>query len=120
MKNFIKLLYIDLFCGAGGTSTGVESARIRGSKCAKVVACVNHDPNAIETKENKFNQSHFIRVSLPKEVYQQLTEEERKQVPIVGNMKVLERPAVQNQEVEAATVASVEPDDGMSIDDLPF
>lgn len=43
----IKLLYIDLFCGAGGTSTGVETARIGGEKCAKVVACVNHDPNAI-------------------------------------------------------------------------
>lgn len=24
----ISLLYIDLFCGAGGTSTGVENARI--------------------------------------------------------------------------------------------
>jgi len=43
----IKLLYIDLFCGAGGTSTGVEAARIRGRKCAKVIACVNHDANAI-------------------------------------------------------------------------
>lgn len=43
----IKLLYIDLFCGAGGTSTGVERARINGSKCAKVIACVNHDANAI-------------------------------------------------------------------------
>lgn len=43
----IKLLYIDLFCGAGGTSTGVESARINGEQCAKVIACVNHDANAI-------------------------------------------------------------------------
>lgn len=43
----IKLLYIDLFCGAGGTSTGVEAARIGGEKCAKVIACVNHDANAI-------------------------------------------------------------------------
>lgn len=43
----IKLLYIDLFCGAGGTSTGVESARMGGEKCAKVIACVNHDANAI-------------------------------------------------------------------------
>jgi DNA (cytosine-5)-methyltransferase 1 len=42
-----KLLYIDLFCGAGGTSTGVESARFNGEKCAKVIACVNHDANAI-------------------------------------------------------------------------
>jgi len=45
--NNIKLLYIDLFCGAGGTSTGVEIARHNGLQCAKVVACVNHDANAI-------------------------------------------------------------------------
>lgn len=44
---YINLLYIDLFCGAGGTSTGVESAKINGNKCAKVIACVNHDSNAI-------------------------------------------------------------------------
>lgn len=45
--NNINLLYVDLFCGAGGTSTGVESARIDGSQVAKVIACVNHDANAI-------------------------------------------------------------------------
>lgn len=43
----IKLFYIDLFCGAGGTSTGVENARYADEQCAKVVACVNHDANAI-------------------------------------------------------------------------
>lgn len=43
----MKLLYIDLFCGAGGTSTGVERARLDGRKCARVIACVNHDANAI-------------------------------------------------------------------------
>lgn len=42
-----ELLYIDLFCGAGGTSTGVERARLGGRKCARVIACVNHDANAI-------------------------------------------------------------------------
>lgn len=47
MKDEIKLLYIDLFCGAGGTSTGIELAKLHGEKCAKVVACVNHDPMAI-------------------------------------------------------------------------
>lgn len=45
--DMIKLLYIDLFCGAGGTSTGVENARYADEQCAKVVACVNHDANAI-------------------------------------------------------------------------
>ena len=43
----MKLLYIDLFCGAGGTSTGVENARYEGRQCAKVIGCVNHDANAI-------------------------------------------------------------------------
>ncbi len=45
--NNIRLLYIDLFCGAGGTSTGIEEAKSDGGKCAKVIACVNHDTNAI-------------------------------------------------------------------------
>ena len=43
----IKVIYIDLFCGAGGTSTGVHLARHGGDPCAKVIACVNHDANAI-------------------------------------------------------------------------
>ena len=43
----MKLLYIDLFCGAGGTSTGVETEKYKGEQCAKVIACVNHDKNAI-------------------------------------------------------------------------
>lgn len=43
----VKLLYIDLFCGAGGTSTGVDNAMYDGHKCARVIACVNHDPKAI-------------------------------------------------------------------------
>lgn len=42
-----RLLYIDLFCGAGGTSTGVNTARLRGEQCAEVIACVNHDAKAI-------------------------------------------------------------------------
>lgn len=45
----IRLLYIDLFCGAGGTTTGVEQATLHGQKCAHVIACVNHDPNAIRS-----------------------------------------------------------------------
>nr|DAE61664.1 MAG TPA: DNA cytosine methyltransferase [Caudoviricetes sp.] len=44
----VSLLYIDLFCGAGGTSTGVELAKDEnGQKLAKVIASVNHDANAI-------------------------------------------------------------------------
>ena len=58
--NNIRLLYIDLFCGAGGTSTGVESAKHEGKKCAMVVSCVNHDANAIAShEENHPNALHF-------------------------------------------------------------
>ena len=56
----IRLLYIDLFCGAGGTSTGVERATMKGRKCAKVIACVNHDANAIASHEaNHPDALHF-------------------------------------------------------------
>ena len=58
--NNVKLLYIDLFCGAGGTSTGVAIARLNGKKCAKVVACVNHDANAIKSHQaNHPDTLHF-------------------------------------------------------------
>ncbi len=57
----IKLLYIDLFCGAGGTSTGVENARHRGKKCARVIACVNHDPNAIASHAETLHFTEDIR-----------------------------------------------------------
>ncbi len=56
----INLLYIDLFCGAGGTSTGINTARLQGSECAKVIACVNHDANAIASHaSNHPDAMHF-------------------------------------------------------------
>jgi DNA (cytosine-5)-methyltransferase 1 len=41
MKQTTNIYWIDLFAGAGGTSTGIHLAG------QKVVACVNHDANAI-------------------------------------------------------------------------
>ncbi len=43
----ITQLWIDLFCGAGGTSTGLAKAQHQGQPFAQVIACVNHDANAI-------------------------------------------------------------------------
>lgn len=40
---------IDLFCGAGGTSTGIEQARFNKEKIANVIACINHDATAIRS-----------------------------------------------------------------------
>lgn len=79
-----QLLYIDLFCGAGGTSTGVERARIGGKKCARVIACVNHDPNAIKSHAaNHPNTKHFtedIR-TLDMKPLQTITDKERAKNP---------------------------------------
>lgn len=56
----INLIYVDLFCGAGGTSTGISLARIRNSSCAMVAACINHDSKAIRShKSNHKNTLHF-------------------------------------------------------------
>jgi len=48
------IYYIDLFCGAGGVTTGI--ARAGG----KVIACINHDPIAIKSHyDNHKNVLHF-------------------------------------------------------------
>lgn len=44
-----QFLIIDLFCGAGGTTTGFAMAEINGQQTAKVIACINHDPKAIKS-----------------------------------------------------------------------
>lgn len=59
-NDHIKLLYVDLFCGAGGTSTGVEQATLHGEKCARVIACVNHDPNAIKSHAANHPDTHHF------------------------------------------------------------
>jgi DNA (cytosine-5)-methyltransferase 1 len=42
-------LVIDLFCGFGGTTLGFSRAQIQDEPVAKVLACVNHDPKAINS-----------------------------------------------------------------------
>ncbi len=57
----MELFVIDLFCGAGGLSEGVEEARLDGNRCAKVVCCVNHDKNAILSHDANIPDAlHFI------------------------------------------------------------
>lgn len=49
-------LIVDLFCGAGGTTTGFAMT----NGIAKVIACVNHDPKAIESHWNNHPEvKHF-------------------------------------------------------------
>lgn len=55
-----KLIFVDLFCGAGGTTTGIHNAIVGNNHVAKVLACINHDEVAIEShySNHKFTK-HF-------------------------------------------------------------
>lgn len=56
MKIKYNVYWIDLFCGAGGTSTGIHLSRT-----GKVLACVNHDKDAITAHAlNHPRTVHFI------------------------------------------------------------
>lgn len=51
-----KFLIVDLFCGAGGTTTGFEMA----GGISRVIACVNHDARAIKSHwRNHKHVRHF-------------------------------------------------------------
>ncbi len=53
-------MVIDLFCGAGGTTTGFVQAELDGNSLVKVIACVNHDPKAIQSHwRNHPDVKHF-------------------------------------------------------------
>lgn len=57
----IRYIVIDLFCGAGGTTTGFAKAKDKnGNQIAIVAACVNHDHKAIRSHwENHPEVYHF-------------------------------------------------------------
>lgn len=50
LNNSPHFLLIDLFCGAGGTTTGAEKSGV-----CKVIAAVNHDPLAISSHKANHN-----------------------------------------------------------------
>lgn len=63
-------LWIDLFCGAGGTSTGIHLSKNNHH----VLACVNHDENAIKSHfENHPFAFHFTEDIRDFEVVRKLT-----------------------------------------------
>ncbi|PPK99016.1 DNA cytosine methyltransferase [Parapedobacter indicus] len=56
----IQFIVIDLFCGAGGVTTGFAKARLKGKQIAIIAACVNHDPKALESHwKNHPDVVHF-------------------------------------------------------------
>lgn len=73
------------------------------------------DLAAFEMKEARYNDTHIIKQSLPREVLDAMTDEQRRALPIIGQM----RPKV--SEVRSIDVSTVLPADAVeNAGDLPF
>ncbi len=74
--------------------------------------------DAIEPKQRRegSKDTHFIKISVPKEVYDQLSKEERESIPIVGNAIYWG----ERQFKPSAPQAEPEPHNTNYSDDLPF
>lgn len=68
------------------------------------------------SKNSRYGDSHYLTLSIPKEVRDAMTDEEKKAIPILGNVKVMELPPKQLQEA----VEIPDPQSADDLDDLPF
>lgn len=74
---------------------------------------------AIEMKQaSQFGDTHFLKGNLDKDAFAKLTEEERKALPIVGNMRPIERRQAE-QPAEPIADGDITPADDDE-EDLPF
>ena len=71
---------------------------------------------ANEMQEPKYGDTHFVKVSLDKDAYNALSEEERKNIPILGGMRELQQQARAMQVTQAVDAAAAVDNP----DDLPF
>ena len=73
------------------------------------------DLSAFALREPKYDQTHLVKQSLPKEVREKMSKEELDAMPILGGMKAFE--SVSNNAADACNAPIV----GVSsVDDLPF
>jgi len=70
---------------------------------------------ALAYKEPRYDQTHFVKQSIDKDIYNALTEEERGNLPIIGSVKEIVPKQMQSSgTVEYADYEEIEKDD------LPF
>lgn len=70
---------------------------------------------AIETVNSQYGDTHYVKGNIPREVYDKLSEDQRKAIPILGNMK----PIQPRQQAVSGTTDMNAPE-GQQDDDLPF
>jgi len=70
---------------------------------------------AFDSVKTEYKQTHLVKQSLPKEIREAMSEEERKSQPIIGNLNANMTPSEQQPN-------TIEPEHGFNEDedDLPF
>lgn len=68
------------------------------------------------SKNSQYGDSHYLTQNLSKEVWDAMTEEQKKSQPILGNVKVMDLPPKQVQ--EAVDIPA--PQSADDLDDLPW
>ena len=71
---------------------------------------------AIEMREPKYNDTHCIKVDIPKKQWEAMSEEERNAVPILGGLHAIEGQQATMQVNDTLGQEDFEP----SEDDMPF
>ena len=72
---------------------------------------------AYETQDNQYGDTHMVKPDLPKEVRERMTEDERRNQPILGNMRPMQP---QGGTVSGTMQASDFANDHGDDNDLPF
>ena len=70
---------------------------------------------AIESTNSQYGDTHFVVGDMPREVRESMTQEQRNALPILGNIKPIERQATPQMQV-----GSMDSDSFAGEDDLPF
>lgn len=107
--------FLRKFTGKTATKTCIcipiedNPALFLGEKGCYLNLTANHQENP------QFKDTHYIRGNIPRDVYDQMTEEQRKEFPILGNMR-----PIQPKQQTVNGITNMDAPEDQQDDDLPF
>lgn len=69
---------------------------------------------------SEYGESHLIKLSVNKEIYDKLTEEQRRKLPIIGSMKELGYKGIIDNDLQSNDFTTAPNNYSETEDDLPF
>ena len=106
---------------------GAFLTTLKGSTATKRCLCIPIDDvplflgqkgcylemTALEVREAKYADTHCVKLSLPKEVYESLTQEQRGEIPILGGMHEIKPRQVSESDFPPPPGYTVTPPDNL-------